>query len=152
MRKYEHPLHLTYFLFMASYRNLHTSGFFSSNLLILSVNRNICHSIHRQKIIFFAILYYFLFPVKPLCWCYLETTSILLSSSTSPAKYITIAKIHIFIYLTFNTSYYPEVEIKRLFLSIFKSGWLNFLQEFLKIIHFSIVLQFWHSVVPWVDL
>ena len=27
MRKYEHPLHLTH-LFMASYRNLHTSGFF----------------------------------------------------------------------------------------------------------------------------
>ena len=35
--------------------------FFSGNLLILSVNGNICHSIHRQYIIFCAILLYLLF-------------------------------------------------------------------------------------------
>ena len=51
------------FLFMAGYRNLHTSGFFPGNLLILSAKGNICHSIHRQKIICFIILLYFLFPV-----------------------------------------------------------------------------------------
>ena len=37
-------------------------------------------------------------------------------------------------------------------LSIFKSGWLNFLLKLLKIIHFSIGLQFWLSVVPWIGL
>ncbi len=81
MRKYKHPLRLTYFLFMTGYRNLHTSGDFSGHLLILSANGNICHSIHRQLITFF------LFPVKPLCWCYLATALSLLSSS-SPAKQV----------------------------------------------------------------
>ena len=33
---------------LADYRNSHTSVFFSSNLLILSANKTICHSIHRQ--------------------------------------------------------------------------------------------------------
>ena len=33
-------------------------------------------------------------------------------------------------------------------LSIFKSGWLNFLLKFLKILHFSIGFQFWPSVAP----
>ena len=37
--------------------------FFSGYLLILSANRNICHSIHRQWIIFFVILLYLYFPV-----------------------------------------------------------------------------------------
>ena len=45
--KDEYPLRLAYFLVMAGYRNLHTSVF-SGNLLILSANGNICHSIHRQ--------------------------------------------------------------------------------------------------------
>ena len=48
MRKYEYPLCLTYFWFIAGYRNLHSSVFFSGNLLILSGNRNICYYIHRQ--------------------------------------------------------------------------------------------------------
>ena len=55
MQIYEYPLHLRIFLFMADYRNLHTSGIgtyilpgFFGNLLILSADGNICHSIHRQ--------------------------------------------------------------------------------------------------------
>ena len=55
------------------------------------------------------------------------------------------SKIHIFIYLTFNRS--SGVNQNNI-LSIFKSGWLNFLQKFLKIIHFSIGLQFWLSIAP----
>ena len=43
--KYEHPLCLTYFLFIAGYRNLHTSVI-SGNLFIFFANGNICHSIH----------------------------------------------------------------------------------------------------------
>ena len=70
---------------MAVYRNLHTFVFFSGNLLILSANGNICHSIHSQWIIF-ANLPFFLFPVKPLCWYYLATVLNLLSSSTSVGK------------------------------------------------------------------
>ena len=49
------------FLFMAGYRNI--LPFFSGNLLILSANGNICHSIHRQYISFFIILLYLIFPV-----------------------------------------------------------------------------------------
>ena len=80
MRKYEHPLRLTYFLFMAGYRNLYTSVFFHDNLLILYTSRNICHSIHRDKL--HSCNYsYFLFPVKPFCWCYLAPTLNLQSSS-----------------------------------------------------------------------
>ena len=48
MQKYEYASSSTHILFMAGYWNLHTSGFFSGNLLILSANGNICHSIHRQ--------------------------------------------------------------------------------------------------------
>ena len=36
------------FLFMGGYWNLNTSSFFPGNLLILSANGNICHSVHRQ--------------------------------------------------------------------------------------------------------
>ena len=58
MRKYKHSHRFTYFfLFMAGYRNLFIS-FFSGNLLMLSAN-----SIHRQSIIFFAILLCPVFPV-----------------------------------------------------------------------------------------
>ena len=64
-RKYEHPLRLTYFLFMAGYRNLHTSVFFGN--LIFSANGNICHSIHRQWIIFSPWYFIVLFPVKTPC-------------------------------------------------------------------------------------
>ena len=35
-------------LFITGFRNLYTSGFFSGNLLILSANGNICHTIFRQ--------------------------------------------------------------------------------------------------------
>ena len=77
-RNFEHPLCLTYFLFMAGYRNLHTSVY-SGNFLILSANGNICHSLHRQWIIFFGIL----LSCDPLCWCYLATELDLLSSSTA---------------------------------------------------------------------
>ena len=50
MQKYELASSPTYFLFMAGYRNLHTTGvFFFGILLILSANGNICHSIiHKQ--------------------------------------------------------------------------------------------------------
>ena len=62
MREYEPPPSSpTYFLFIAGYRNLCTSVFFFGNLLILSANLNICHSIQRQQMIFFAIILYFLF-------------------------------------------------------------------------------------------
>ena len=74
------------FLFMVGYRNLHTSVF-SANLLFLSVNGNIYHSIKRQKIIFSPSYFIFLFPVKTFCWCYLATALNLLSSS-SPAKLV----------------------------------------------------------------
>ena len=47
---------------LAGYQNLHSSSFFSGNLLILSVNGNICHSIHRQWIIFWPLCFIFLFP------------------------------------------------------------------------------------------
>ena len=80
MQKYEHPLRLTYFLFIAGYRNLHTSVF-SGNLLTLSANRNICHSNHRQWVTFSPSSFIFLFPVKPLCRCYLMTALNRLSSS-----------------------------------------------------------------------
>ena len=83
MRIYEYPLRPRIFLFMTGYRNLHNSWVFSGNLLILSANRNICHSIHRQKIIFSSSSFIFFFPVKPLCWCYLATALDLVSSSTA---------------------------------------------------------------------
>ena len=47
MQKYEHPLHLTHFLFMAGYQNTYFR-FYSGNLFTLSANGNICHSIYRQ--------------------------------------------------------------------------------------------------------
>ena len=71
MRIYEYPLRHSIFLLMCGYRNFHTSVF-SSNLLILSANGNICHSILRQYIIFSPSYFLFLFPVKPLCWCALK--------------------------------------------------------------------------------
>ena len=84
MLKYDHPLRLKHFLFMASYRNIHTSVFFFfGNLLILSANGNICHSINMQVIIFSPSSSIFLFPVKPLCSCYLASALNLLSSSTA---------------------------------------------------------------------
>ena len=64
MRIYEYPLCQLILLFMAGYRNLHTSVFFSGNLLVLSANWNICHSIYRQWIIFSPSCFVFLFPVK----------------------------------------------------------------------------------------
>ena len=76
------PLRRRIFLFMAGYRNLHTSGLFSGNLLILSTNVNICHSIHRQQIIFSPSSFIFLFPVRQLCWCYLATALNQLSTSS----------------------------------------------------------------------
>ena len=85
MRKYEHPLRLTNFLFMAGYRNLDTS-FFSGNLLILFANGYICHSIDNKLYSGYHILY-FPFLWKSLCWCYLATALNLLSSS-SPAKLV----------------------------------------------------------------
>ena len=57
--------------------------FFSGNLLILSANGNICHSINRQWITFSPSSFIFLFPVKLLCWCYLATALNLLSSSNT---------------------------------------------------------------------
>ena len=58
----------------------HILPFFSGNLLILSANGNM--SFYPQ-----AINYLFLFPVKPLCWCYLAT-ALNLQSLSSPAKLV----------------------------------------------------------------
>ena len=75
------------FLLVACYRNLLTSVFFFGNLLILSVNGNICHwSINH-----------ILFPAKPLCWCYLVTALNLISSS-SPAKLVYYSCANDFLY------------------------------------------------------
>ena len=48
LRNYKYSLRPSIFLFMGSYQNLHTSVFFSRNLLILSTNENICQSIDRE--------------------------------------------------------------------------------------------------------
>ena len=106
-RKHEHPLCFTYFLFMAGYRDLHTSGGRGSgNLLILSASGNICHSILRQWIIFFAILLYLLFPVNLLCWCYIATALNLLSSSTvSNSTLATLYWFFTVIYFYFYSSF-----------------------------------------------
>ena len=50
--------------------------FFPGNLLILSTNGNICHSIQWHPPL----------SVKPLCWCYIATALNVLSSSTLPAE------------------------------------------------------------------
>ena len=50
-QEFENPLCLMYFLFMAGYRNSHTS-FSSGNFLILSLNGNICLSIQGNKLYF----------------------------------------------------------------------------------------------------
>ena len=63
--------------------------FFSGNLLILSANGNICHSIHRQWIIFSPSSFIFLFPVK--------TTLLMLSCDIiASAKFIhdTLSILH----------------------------------------------------------
>ena len=46
--KYEHPLCLMYFLFMAGYRNLHTSGFFFLVICWSYLRTEISVTIHRQ--------------------------------------------------------------------------------------------------------
>ena len=77
MRKYEHPLRQTYFSVCSWLSELtYFRVFFFGNLLILSANGNICHSINH-----------ILFPMKLPCWCYLVTALNPLSSS-SPAKLV----------------------------------------------------------------
>ena len=78
IRKYEHPLCLTYFLFIAGYRNLHTFVFSGNFFYLIS---------ERKYLSFYplAINCLLLFPVKPICWCYHATALNLLSSSL-PAK------------------------------------------------------------------
>ena len=72
-RKYEHASLPTYFLFMAGYGNLHTSGFipvicWSSLRTEISVTLSTGNDLHSSPSSF-----NFLFPVKPLCWCYVAT-------------------------------------------------------------------------------
>ena len=99
-RKYEYPLCHTYFLFIAGYRNL--LPFFSGNLLILSANGNICHSIRRQLIIFFAILLYFLDFINVILRRRLNP----LSLPTSPAKSVYYTNSSNWLATTFNGFFY----------------------------------------------
>ena len=74
MREYETASSPTYFLFMTGYRNLHNSAFFPGNFFILSANEiSITLSI-GNKLYSSHHLFIFLFPVKPLCGCYLATS------------------------------------------------------------------------------
>ena len=75
------PLCPRIFLFMAGYRNLHTSVFFpvicwSYLQTDISVTLSTSNKLHSWPSSFI-----FLFPVKPLCWCYLAIGVNLLSSS-----------------------------------------------------------------------
>ena len=89
MRKYEHPLCLTYFLFMAGYQGF--SGFFplicwSYLRTEISVTLSIGNKLFsRHHLLFLFFLW------KPLCWCYLVTALNLLSSSSS-AKLVYYSK------------------------------------------------------------
>ena len=88
-RKYEHASSPTYFMFMAGYQNLHTSVFFSGNLLILSVTLFTYNKLHSSPSSFI-----FLFPTKLHYWCYFVTALNLLSSFTALchqlSRYITV--------------------------------------------------------------
>ena len=95
-RKYEHASSPTYFLFMAGYRNLHTSVFvfclvncWSYLRTEISITLSTSNKSHSSPSSFI-----FLFPVKPLCWSYLATALNLLSSSTALrrqlSQYITL--------------------------------------------------------------